>query len=46
MKYNYKGKEVEVQYLGKHICHAQALQADGTFKPVCYEAKFYKNIGR
>jgi len=29
----------------KAIIKAQALQADGSFKPVYFEARFYKQTG-
>lgn len=42
----FRGKKVNVEYLGKTIETGEVLQPDGSFKPVVFEAKSYRNLDR
>jgi hypothetical protein len=44
--YTFRGKKYRVEYLGKSIETGAVLQPDGSFKPVVFEAKSYRNLDR
>lgn len=46
IKINFRGKEINVEYLGKSVNSGAVLQPDGSFYPVRFEAKTYRNLDR
>lgn len=44
--YTFRGKKVNVEYLGKTIETGEVLQPDGSFKRVAFECKSYRNLDR